>query len=643
MKKFLLHFLALLSFLPSNADTVLLEESFDDGTYNKSFPYVYDGDELSPSPKVSAIFLSAATGTYQPWWIIKDTETSTNTSYGSHSCYTTPGQSNDWMISIPLEITSSGFNLTFDAQSFTFGMNEDKLSDLSLYITEELLDPDNIPTTPTYVFEKIPQGASTAIDNEFSSFSYNLDDYIGKTIYINFVNQNYDKEILCIDNVKVSRVDKGRLTINSTDKYTTEEQFNINATIAAMTDEDITNWKVIYFDGTNTFTEEGESLRAQTSREITSTSPIELGTTCNYQITFSADDMPESVYYGSISRISHFPFRKVLLEESTGTWCGYCPSAAYNVACMQADEEMSEYIVPVAVHTKGSPIDQMVVEDYDNALGLQTAPTFVVNRKNNFSINGTHDTKFDKTNPLSFAHRVTQIQKEPTTVEVEITGDWIIEGPDTIAINCHASVKTAFPTQNSRYRLAFILTENNVYMPNSVNWNQANYYSGKEIEGDMGGWTKLPEQVPNVRFHDVARGIWDFWGIEESLPATMSIGTEYTYDFLMDIPNTLLTSSSGKIIRPAIKCEYCEIICAIIDTETGEVMNVDSYPMSDVAENRFSIEDLLNEMSGINDINFEENEKETIYFDLQGRRIANPENGIYIKRVGSTATKVVIR
>ena len=57
MKKFLLHFLALLSFLPSNADTVLLEESFDDGTYNKSFPYVYDGDELSPSPKVSAIFL----------------------------------------------------------------------------------------------------------------------------------------------------------------------------------------------------------------------------------------------------------------------------------------------------------------------------------------------------------------------------------------------------------------------------------------------------------------------------------------------------------------------------------------------------------------------------------------------------------
>ena len=55
---------------------------------------------------------------------------------------------------------------------------------------QELLDPDNIPTTPTYVFEKIPQGASTAIDNEFSSFSYNLDDYIGKTIYINFVNQN---------------------------------------------------------------------------------------------------------------------------------------------------------------------------------------------------------------------------------------------------------------------------------------------------------------------------------------------------------------------------------------------------------------------------------------------------------------------
>ena len=645
MKKFLLPVFAIISCLPIYADTFLLDETFDNGDYNKSFPYVYEGDGLEPNSAISSMFLSASTGTYQPWWILKDSDTSPNTFYGSHSYYAKPGQSNDWMISIPLEIPSAGFNLNFEAQSFTFGFDDSKLSDLALYITESELDPSNLPTTPTYIFENVPQGASTNIDGEFTKYSFSLDEYAGKTIYINFANQNYDKEILCIDNVQVVRVDKGRMTVDSLDKYTTDDTYTVNATITTMSAEDLTNWKVVYNDGINIFTEEGSVLASGESREFAFTAPIELGTTSNFSITFTADDMPETIHNGSVSRISYFPFRKVLLEESTGSWCGYCPSAAYNVACMQADEEMSEYVVAVAVHTNGSPADQMVVDYYDSALGLQSAPTFVVNRKEDFSMNGQHDTNFDKTNPLSFAYIVSQMQKEPTTVEVELTGDWVIEGPDTTAINCHAIVKSAFPSKNHRYRLAFILTENNVYMPNNTNWNQANYYSGTtEIEGDMGGWTKLPKSVANVRYHDVARGIWDFNGIENSLPETMAIDTEYSYDFTMEIPNTYLKASSGKVIRPDIKREYCEIICAVIDTETGEVMNVDSYPMSDVAENRFSIQDLLNEYNGIEDVSTNNPEEgDTTYFDLQGRKITNPESGIYIKRTGSTATKVIIR
>ncbi len=645
MKKFLLPIFAILTCLQVNADTILLNETFDAGDYNKSFPYVYEGDGLEPNSAISSMFLSASTGTYQPWWILKDSDTSPNTFYGSHSYYAKPGQSNDWMISIPLEIPTPGFYLNFEAQSFTFGFDESKLSDLSLYITETEIDPKNLPTLPTYVFEKVPQGATTNIDGEFTKYSYCLDEYVGKTIYINFANQNYDKEILCIDNVQVVRIDKGRMTIQELDKYTTEETFSVNATITAMTSEDLTNWKVVYNDGVNTFTEEGETLASGESKEISFIVPIELGTTVDYSVSFTADDMPETRYSGSIGRVSYFPFRKILLEESTGTWCGYCPSAAYNVACMQEDEEMGEYVVAVAVHANGTPNDQMVLEYYDNALGVTSQPTFVVNRKDQFSMNASHDTKFDKTNPMSFAYRVTEMQKEPTILDVEVEGDWVLAGPDTIAINCHAKVKTAFPTKNNRYSLLFILTENNVYMPNNGNWNQQNYYSGTtEIEGDLGGWTKLPKSVANVRYHDVARGIWNVDGIPNSLPEIMNIDTEYTYDFEMEIPNTYLQSSNGKVIRPAIKCEYCEIICAVIDNVTGEIMNVDSYPMSEVAENRFSIEDLVNEFNGIEEIGLTDSvEGDAVYFDMQGRQVVNPENGIYIKRVGSKATKVVVR
>lgn len=643
MKKFLLSAFTLFAASSVFADTVLLNETFNDNDYTKSFPYVMDGDGLNPNDKVSAFFLSATTGTYQPWWIIKDSDAATNIFFASHSCYSTPGQSNDWLISVPLEIPSEGFNLSFEAQSFTFDMDDEKLSDLSIFITEELIDPDNLPTTPTVVYEKIPQGATDVIEGEFTEYTYNLDAYVGKTIYINFVNQSYDKEILVIDNVKVYRIDKGRLTVSEVNEYTAEESFSIDATIESMTDDGLTNWELTYTDGVNTFTEKGETLAGRESKTFTFNVPVEVGTTANYTISFTADDMPATTSTGSVSRISYVPFRKMLIEDSTGTWCGYCPSAAYNIECMQEDEEMKEYVVAVSVHASGSPNDQMVVDYYHSALGCTTQPTLVLNRKDAFSM-GTADLNFDKTNPASVAYRIAEKQKEPTLLDVDLTGDWVIEGNDTTAINCRAVVKTAFPTSESRYRLAFILTENNVYLPNNGNWKQSNYYSGAaaEIGSTLGGWTELPEYVINVRYQDVARGIWDFNGIEGSLPEALALDTEYNYDYQIVIPDTEKISTAGTKIRPAIKRDYCIIICAVIDTVTGEVVNVDSYPMSEVAENRFTTQDLVDEIAGIGSIEVDGN-GEVVYYDMQGRRVVNPENGIYIRHQGGKAAKVVIR
>ena len=48
--------------------------------------------------------------------------------------------------------------------------------------------------------------------------------------------------------------------------------------------------------------------------------------------------------------------------------------------------------------------------------------------------------------------------------------------------------------------------------------------------------------------------------------------------------------------------------------------------------------------SGVNNIAVENNANAPVeYFNLQGVRVANPENGLYIRRQGNTATKVFIR
>ena len=602
MKKALLLLIAF-SFIAgtSVSQTILLEETFDNNDYNKSFPLVWDGDGLAPHSSISSLFLSASTGSYQPWWILRDSNSSPNMYYGSHSMYTEPGKSDDWMISVPVKIDEAGFVLSFDAQSYCINMNESKLSSVTLYITDYLTDdPSSLPKTPVKVFENIPQGASDAVDGEFTRYSYSLDDYVGKTIYVCFVNENYDKHILCMDNIKISREEVGSIAVVAPN-HVTEEVAHINVTLSANTDKDLKNWTVTYDDGITTLTESGELLQSMSSYEFTFEVPIAKGEQRDYIITLTADEMPASKVTGSMACYAFEPFRKVLIEEMTGTWCGYCPAGSYNIDNMLADEEMKEYVVPVAVHSSAS-MDPMVVADYDKAMGNlygNSAPLFVFNRRDVSQINASFDTKFDKDNTGSLAYAVRQIHAEPTPVEVKVTGEYIIEENDTIAIKARAAFRSAVPVKKEKYVLSFILVENNVWMPIDAGswWAQNNYYSAQSgetsYEGDLGGWAYCKKSQEDVRYNDVARGIYDFYGIPNSLPTEMDMGTEYVYEYTIDIPDTKVTNANGKIMRPAIKRDYCELICFVVDVETGEVMNCDKYPMTEVAENRYTVADLV--------------------------------------------------
>ena len=652
MKKALLSlFVASMAASTAFGQTVLLDETFDNNDYNKSFPLVWDGDGLAPHSSISSLFLSASTGSYQPWWILRDSNTSPNMYYGSHSMYISPGQSNDWMISVPVKIEEAGFVLSFDAQSYCMNMNESKLSSLTLYIADKMTeDPADLPKTPVKVFENIPQGASDAVDGEFTRYSYSLDDYVGKTIYVCFVNENYDKHILCLDNIKISREEVGSIAVSAPD-CVTEEKFDVNVTVSANTDKDLKNWTVTYDDGITTLTESGDLLPSMSTYEFAFEVPIAKGEERNYTITLTADDMPASEVKGSVACYAFVPYRKVLIEEKTGTWCGYCPAGTYNIDNMVADEEMKEYVVPVAVHSK-STMDPMVIDEYDKAMSQlfgDSAPLFVFNRRDVRQINASFDLQFDKNNTGSMAYAVRQLHEEPTPVEVKVTGEYVIEGTDTIAIKARAAFRSAVPVKKEKYVLSFILVENNVWMPIDAGswWAQSNYYSFQSgqtsIEGDLGGWTLCKSAQDGVRYNDVARGIYDLYGIQGSLPTQMDMNTEYTYEYTIDIPDTEVTNANGKIMRPAIKREYCELICFVVDVETGEVMNCDKYPMSDVAEERYTVADLVEEKGLAVDGITLDAEGEVVYYDMQGRRVVNPENGIYIRKQGSVATKVVVK
>ena len=56
----------------------------------------------------------------------------------------------------------------------------------------------------------------------------------------------------------------------------------------------------------------------------------------------------------------------------------------------------------------------------------------------------------------------------------------------------------------------------------------------------------------------------------------------------------------------------------------------------------FSLTVGLDKVGAVEDINFDANEP-VEYYNLQGVRVANPENGLYIRRQGSKVSKVLVK
>lgn len=654
-KIFFSSFVAAASMLAANAHTVLLEERFADNpdggfyemNYAKNFPVILELDHLPPAANVNSVFMDS-NGKSRPWVRVKDVSTSSDGFIVSHSQYRGGGTSNDWLGSVPVTIPTEGFNLTFDAQSGTVFSNSDALlSDLWLFITEEPLDENNLPTEPTEVYREISAGVTpTQFEGEFTNFTVNLDPYVGKTIYINFANLNTDKQLLALDNILIQRLDPIGVEVTAPQYAVDGEGFDVNAIITNTSSEEIKDLKVSFSsNGVDSDSSEIPSLAAGESKEFTFTGYADADGVSSCTVTVSGNDMNNIISSAEVKGVSYRPKRRVLFEEATGVWCGNCPLGMYNIECMMTDDEMKEILVPVSIHINNSAIPGVLVnEDYAAMIGLNSAPTFRLDRGKtalNFSL--ANDMKYDKTNPKSVAYAIKAKSESMALFDINVSGE-LVETDGRKKIRAKAEVIPVRSTnEDTRYAVGFILTENNVSQPGSPDLVQSNYVSGQAIDGNLGGFCLLPDHISNMRFQDVAREIYGFNGIEDSLPAVMTMNETYTVESELPLPDTY-KESNGKCVAPAIKPENLTLIAFIITTDSHDVANSVAFPMSEQTENRFLINDVYKEwVAGVDEIGYDY-DGEAEYYTLDGFRIDNPSQpGIYVVRRGAKVSKEIIR
>lgn len=252
------------------------------------------------------------------------------------------------------------------------------------------------------------------------------------------------------------------------------------------------------------------------------------------------NDATDNVSTASITGVKPVSGRKVVIEEGTGTWCGWCPRGAVMLDHM--DLYYKETAIGIAVHNQ----DPMVVSTYDTGMGTLIGgyPSGLVDRVHR------------DIDPLEFEEfYVDRMSVEPTVL-VSQDVEW-----DAATRKATVNSKLKFLEEtNGNYRIAVVYIEDEV-KGTGATYGQANFYAGGVV-GPMNGYENLPATVPAAQmvYQHVARGIvGGFTGAANSVPTSNPAGSEHTYTSTFTILNafnvekmhavTMLLSGSNQVIN----------------------------------------------------------------------------------------------
>ncbi|MBC9812074.1 Omp28-related outer membrane protein [Crocinitomicaceae bacterium CZZ-1] len=354
-----------------------------------------------------------------------------------------------------------------------------------------------------------------------------------------------------VDNVTVfiPQPDDAKLVSTSVNRYSL---INNNNTLSLNVNNNgsnaITSLEVSWNDGTAHTATIPVNIAAGASANVNHTTPVNYPTANTYdidvvisQVNGNADSNP-SDNTGStiITTLSQSPVKKVIIEEGTGTWCGWCPRGAVAMDYMEAT--YPDRFIGIAVHNG----DPMTVSAYDNGASFGGYPSANVDRS-------MLDVGVSQASFVSYYNA-----RKDLVVPVAVAGTATASG-SAVTVDVNATFYSNFPSAN--YRLGVIVVEDGVTGTGS-GYNQVNYYANN-ANGAMGGYESLPSPVPAAQmvYNHVGRALLGGYnGQSGSVPTSITDGQVVNYSFTYNVPSTSnINNMHG--------------VAVVIDNATGEIIN----------------------------------------------------------------------
>lgn len=323
---------------------------------------------------------------------------------------------------------------------------------------------------------------------------------------------------------------------------------------------------------------------------------------------------PEAAIKGenTVKMISFVPVKRPVMEEFTGTWCGYCPRGW--VAMKLMNESYPDRFIAVSYHNA----DVMQIHS-----GSSSDPYPV-------AVNGFPYANLDRvhgTDPYlgdtGVDMGIESVWKARCGVEtpVDISAEASLSDDDVISAT--ATVAFAEDIADAPYRMAYMVTADGLAGEEDV-WLQSNYFSGDTSYGpQMDMFAQAGSEIM-LTYDDVLVANSEYTGVEGSLPASVSDGQEVTHSYRFALGD--MVSNYGNKVSLVQDKNRLNVIALVVNYVTGEIENaVKCHVKTATAIGRTVID------------NVPKTVESTCLYDISGRKLSSvPENGIYIKAVKYT-------
>ena len=247
--------------------------------------------------------------------------------------------------------------------------------------------------------------------------------------------------------------------------------------------------------------------------------------------------------------VTHYP-RRVVMEEITASWCGWCPR--YIDTIKEYSTQYPDNFIAISIHSG----DMMypIGNGYDPFYAMfSSVPGSLINRTRKFEPD------------IDYLQDIMEEMKDLADATIEATAYFVAQDSSRVAVTTQTTFGFS-DNGSTEYRIAYVVLEDQVGP-----YYQTNNYSDPEAEDDpddrLNFWRHSDPYVLTT-FDDVARAILPDWqGAAGYVPAVINEGETYSHTYELTLPENIQQKKNLRIVT------------LLIDGTTGEIMNAAQTPV----------------------------------------------------------------